>query len=165
MISDPAFWFLLTALPFCIWAAFSDLKTMTIPNRLSIWMVAAFLIPGFIFLEPITLLWHLVAAAVVLVIGFLMNAMRLMGGGDAKFGAAMAPYVFIDTIDQFMLTLGIFLFAALLSHRIAGRIPALKQLAPDWVSWSTGRNFPMGYAMAGALVCYQLNLLFNFLTF
>jgi prepilin peptidase CpaA len=64
-----------------------------------------------------------------------------------------------------MLILGIFLFAALLSHRIAARIPALKQMAPDWVSWSAGRNFPMGYAMAGALVCYQSNLLLSFLTF
>lgn len=158
MIHQPAFWFLLTAAPFCIWAAFSDLKTMTIPNRLSVWMAAAFLIPALVWLPPITILWHFAAAALALLVGFLMNAMRMMGGGDAKFGAAMTPFVFLDTLEQFTLTLGLFLFAALLSHRIAGRIPALKNLAPDWASWRAGRNFPMGYAMAGALVWYLANL-------
>ncbi len=158
MIVSPYVWFLLTAAPFCIWAAFSDLKTMTIPNRLSIWMVAAFLLPALFTLAPVTILWHLVAAALVLVVGFVLNAMRMMGGGDAKFGAAMAPYVFLDSIDEFSLTLGLFLFAALLSHRIARRTPALKNLAPDWVSWTAGRNFPMGYAMAGALIWYLAGL-------
>ena len=70
----------------------------------------------------------------------------------------MAPFVFLESVDDFMLTLGLFLFAALLSHRIAGRIPALKNLAPEWVSWQAGRNFPMGYAMAGALVWYLSKL-------
>lgn len=153
-MADPALWFLLTALPFCVWAAFSDLKYMIIPNRLSIIMVAAFMIPGLIFLEPVTLLWHLLASALVLVVGFVMNALRMMGGGDAKFGAAMAPFIFLDSLEEFALTLGLFLFAALISHRIAGRFAALKNLAPDWVSWKAGRNFPMGYAMAGALVWY-----------
>ena len=158
MIASSYFWFLLTAAPFCIWAAFSDLKTMTIPNRLSIWMVAAFLVPALFTLAPVTILWHLLAAALTLVAGFLMNAMRMMGGGDAKFGAAMAPYVFLDSIEKFTLTLGLFLFAALLSHRIARRIPTLRNLAPDWVSWNAGRNVPMGYAMAGALIWYLAGL-------
>lgn len=149
-----AFWFLVTALPFCLWAAYSDLSTMTIPNRLSIWMVAFFLLPGAVFLGPQGLLWHLAAAAGILVLGFVANAMRLMGGGDAKFGAAMTPYVFGDSLGEFFLTLGIFLFAALLSHRLAAWIPALHALAPGWVSWGAGRNFPMGYAMAGALIWY-----------
>ena len=66
--------------------------------------------------------------------------------------------VFLDTLEVFTLTLGLFLFAALLSHRIASRIPALKNMAPDWASWKAGRNFPMGYAMAGALVWYLATL-------
>lgn len=161
LLSRPEFWFLLTALPFCLWAAYSDLKYMIIPNWLSILMILAFLVPGLIFLDFTTVLWRLLAAFATLVVGFILNALRMMGGGDAKFATAMAPFIALATLERFMLAMGLFLFAALLTHRFASRVPALRGLAPDWVSWTTGRNFPMGFAMAGALIWYLAGLTFS----
>lgn len=161
MISNPALWFLVVAAPFCAWAAFSDLKSMTIPNRLSIAMVVAFLLPALIFLDPVTILWRLGAAIIVLVIGFVLNALRILGGGDAKFATAMAPFIAFDGLEMFMRILMVFLLAALVTHRLAGRIKFARALAPGWVSWQAGRNFPMGLALAGSLAAYLVLRMFS----
>ncbi len=72
-------------------AAASDLFTMTIPNRISLALVA-----GFFVLAPLTgmgvheILNHAGAGALVLVVAFGMFAMGWVGGGDAKVVAAAA---------------------------------------------------------------------------
>jgi prepilin peptidase CpaA len=41
-----------------------------------------------------------------------------------------------------------------LTHRALGAVPAIRRATPEWVSWDRGKLFPMGVALAGALVVY-----------
>jgi len=72
-------------------AAASDLFTMTISNRVSLALVAGFLVLG-----PLTgmglydMLSHLGAGAAVLAMAFTCFAMGWVGGGDAKVATAAA---------------------------------------------------------------------------
>ncbi len=151
---------LIPALPIGIWVAWSDMKSMKIPNKAVLALGAGFVIVGLVLmlaglLVPIAVLWALALGAIVLVVGFIGNAAGLFGAGDAKFAAAMAPF-FIGADLRFVL--GLFaacLLGAFASHRIAGRIPAFRRATADWASW-THKDFPMGLALSGTLIFYLL---------
>ena len=81
--------------PFCMaYAAISDMLSMTIANRVSLLLVATFLI-----IAPLTGMtwsdygWHLAAGIVVLSVTFTLFAIGGMGGGDAKLLAATALWM------------------------------------------------------------------------
>lgn len=147
--------FLVFSLPIAVWVAWSDMKSMKIPNKAVLTMIAVAVVVGVIVL-PFKL-WGLSLAlgAVVLVAGFVANAAGLVGAGDAKFAAAMAP-VFIGGDLRFIL--GLFaacLLGAFASHRLMRAVPAFRRAAPDWASW-THADFPMGLALSGTLIFYLL---------
>lgn len=108
--------------PFCMaYAAVSDLLSMTIANRVSLLLVAAFLV-----LAALTGMgweaigWHLVAGAAVLAVTFALFAMGTMGGGDAKLMSATAvwmglamplvEYLFYSSLAGGLMTLLILLY-------------------------------------------------------
>lgn len=147
--------FLVAALPIGIWVAWSDMKTMTIPNKAVMALILAFVVIGLVVLPFMAFVWALGLGLIVLVAGFVGNAAGLFGAGDAKFAAAMAPF-FIGADLRFVL--GLFaacLLGAFASHRLAGRIPAFRHATADWQSW-TNKDFPMGLALAGTLIFYLL---------
>jgi prepilin peptidase CpaA len=152
--------FLIPALPIGIWVAWSDMKTMKIPNKAVMALGAGFLIIGLGLvltgLLPFTaFLWALALGLIVLVAGFLGNAAGLFGAGDAKFAAVMAPF-FIGADARFVM--GLFaacLLGAFASHRLAARIPTFRAATADWASW-TNKDFPMGLALSGTLIFYLL---------
>ena len=147
--------FLLAAVPIGIWVAWSDMKSMKIPNKAVMALAIAFVVLGLILLPFKAYLWALALGGLVLVIGFIGNAAGLFGAGDAKFAAAMAPF-FIGADLRFVLGLyAACLLGAFASHRIAGRIPAFRAATPDWASW-THKDFPMGLALSGTLIFYLL---------
>lgn len=85
---------ILVVFPMCMaMAAFSDLLTMTIPNRLSIVLLASF-----VAVAPLAgLPWqefgmHLVAGGMVFAACFTLFAFGIMGGGDAKILTASAVW-------------------------------------------------------------------------
>jgi prepilin peptidase CpaA len=68
-----------------LWAATSDLLTMTIPNRLSVVLATSyFLLAPLCGLPLSDLGWSVIAALAVFLICFALFAMNVMGGGDAK---------------------------------------------------------------------------------
>ncbi len=151
--SAEALWFLPFVLPICIWVAWTDLSLMRIRNKAVVALACIFLVVGLIALPFPEYPWRLATMVVALLIGIVMNAAGLMGAGDAKFIAAAAP--FIDPGDPVMLCL---IFAAILlacftAHRIA-KHTALRNLAPNWESWSRGRKFPMGFSLGSTLAIY-----------
>lgn len=143
-------------LPICLWVAWSDMKFMKIPNAAVIALFAVWLAPGLIGValsllpaKAWALGWGLAAA--VLALGFVASAAGLVGAGDAKFAAAMAPFL---TGANPRLTLALFaacLLGAVAAHRLARRLPALRRAAPDWLSWEH-KDFPMGLALSGTLI-------------
>lgn len=78
-------------------AALSDLFTMTIPNRVSIILVGAFvLIVPFAGLAPPVIGMHFVGALIVFIVCFVLFALNVMGGGDAKLLSAAALWFGFD---------------------------------------------------------------------
>lgn len=77
-----------------IFGAVWDLATMTIPNLLTIALAAMFfvLVP-FAGLEWQTVALHAGAGALMLLVGMAMFAFGWIGGGDAKFVAAIALWI------------------------------------------------------------------------
>jgi prepilin peptidase CpaA len=109
--------------PFCmLFAAISDMLSMTIANRVSLILVGVFLV-----VAPLTgMAWsdfglHLAAGAIVLVCTFGLFAIGAMGGGDAKLMAATSVWMgFGICLVQYLLyasLIGGFLTLGLLAYR------------------------------------------------
>ena len=145
--------FLVFTVPIAVWVSWSDMKFMKIPNNAVIALASVWLIVGVIVMPFESWLWGWALLAIVLVIGFAANLVSLIGAGDAKFAAAMAPF-FVLADYRFVLALfAACLLGAFFTHRIARRIPALAPLTTTWVSW-TNKKFPMGLVLAGTLIFY-----------
>ncbi|PKP69388.1 MAG: hypothetical protein CVT82_11050 [Alphaproteobacteria bacterium HGW-Alphaproteobacteria-4] len=145
--------FLVLVTPICAWVAWSDLKTMKIPNVAVASLLGVYLIAGPLLLPFDVWLWRWVHFAVVLVAGIILNAIAHFGAGDAKFGAAMAPFFAAAHMNLVLLLLAAFLLGAFVAHRLVRKVPALRGLAPDWVSWARA-DFPLGLALVGTLWAY-----------
>lgn len=145
--------FLLFCLPLSLWVAWSDLRTMKIPNKAVVALIVVFVVGGLLLMPLEAWAWRWANFAVVLVIGFFLNAVAHVGAGDAKWAAAMALF-FRAKDAYFVLPLfAAFLLGAFAAHRILRAIPAVRRATPDWVSWQR-KDFPMGLALVGTLICY-----------
>lgn len=141
------------------YAAASDLLTMTIPNRVSLALVAGFAVMAGLGGMPLSLLYMNVAAALcVLAITFGMFAAGWMGGGDAKLAAATTLWIGFSGLMEYALisaVAGGVLTVALLS----ARNHPLPAFAANW-EWSrrlhdVKTGIPYGLALAfGALIAY-----------
>jgi prepilin peptidase CpaA len=131
-----------------------DLITMTIPNRISLFLVAGFLaLAPFVGLTPGQYLAHLVSGAAMLAIGIFMFARGWIGGGDAKIFAAVALWFGFDHLSDFtllsamaggVLTIGLLVFRTL-------PLPSLAR-TQDWLVrlHHPRTGVPYGIAMAAA---------------
>lgn len=144
-------------------AAASDWRSLTIPNRYSLAMVALF--PSYaIAIGGVDWLAHLAVAGAVFGFGFLLFALRLCGGGDVKLFAAAAlwagpsliiPLVFFTAVS------GGFMALVLWAHHRVQRagIPANLLFARSDEGFT---KQPMPYAVAiaagGLFVALQLLL-------
>jgi len=149
-------WLFLPALPVALWVAWSDLKFMRIPNVSVLVMLGVFVVFGFVALPFQAYLWRLLGVVVVLVIGFILNALRLVGGGDAKYAAAIAPFFASQDLRTVLLLFAVMLLAAFVSHRLFRKIGFVRRLTPNWKSWEAGKDFPMALALSGTLIAYLL---------
>lgn len=153
MSQTAALAFFLATLPVAFWVAWSDMARMKIPNPAVMALVAVFLVLGPFLLPLADWGWRWLHLAVVLVVGFVMNMGGLIGAGDAKFAAAMAPFVALSDAAWFLVLFAAVLLAAFATHRGFRAVPAVRRLAADWQSWGRG-DFPMGLALAGTLSLY-----------
>ncbi|HKQ95566.1 MAG TPA: prepilin peptidase [Aestuariivirgaceae bacterium] len=84
-------------------AAVSDALTYRIPNLLTAAIVVAFPLAALLFGMPMSLvMWHLLAGAGVLVVGFGLFAAGFIGGGDAKLMAAAALWIGTAALAPFI---------------------------------------------------------------
>ncbi len=147
--------FAFAAIPLSFYASWSDLRGMRIPNGTVLLLAGAFVVLGPFVLEFETYLWRLVHLLVMLVFGIGANAAGLMGAGDAKFVAAAAPYIALGDLRFIIALFTANVLAAFATHRLAKHTP-LRRLAPEWESWTRGKDFPMGLALGGTLSLYLL---------
>lgn len=151
---DAALWFLVFSTPIALWVALEDMRSMKIPNNAVLALVAVFLIVGPFVLPLADWGWRWTHLIVVLAAGFLLNMVKVLGAGDAKFLAAMAPFVALGDLFTFLVILTVALPSALIVHRLARATPPIRRLTGEWVSWVKPRVFPMGLPLGGALVVY-----------
>ena len=132
-----------------------DLFTMTIPNRVSLLLIAGFtaaaLLAGMPSVGAIGL--HVAAGAVMLVVGIFMFSMGWLGGGDAKLLAAAALWIGFDELFGFLIQV------TMLGGVLATMLMGFRGLTlPAWFStqeWAMRLHqkdggIPYGIAIAGA---------------
>lgn len=150
-----AWWFLPFVVPICIYVGFTDMREMRITNQAVVALAIVFLVIGLIALPIADYPWRLLQLAVVLVLCMLFNAAGVMGAGDAKFLAAAAPFIDLGDLRFLIGLLAANILGAFVAHRLAKHSP-LRRLAPDWQSWTVGKDFPMGLALGSTLMMYIL---------
>jgi prepilin peptidase CpaA len=148
-----ALWFVPFAVPIGIWAAWNDMAFMKIPNKAVMALFVVFAVIGLVALPFQDYLWRYAQLAAVLVVGFVLNMARAVGAGDAKFAAAMAPFIDPGDLRILLVLFAAVLIAAFVTHRAARAVPAVRGAFPAWESW-TRRDFPMGLALGGTLIFY-----------
>ena len=146
----------LASLPICLWIAYSDLSTMRIRNTAVLALVAVFAVGGLAtFADMSDYLWRYAHFGVVLAIGFAAATAGVLGAGDAKFAAAMAPFVALADAGTVLGLFTILLIVTFALHRAARSIEPIRALAPDWQSWEERRHFPLGVTLAATHLAYH----------
>lgn len=138
-----------------------DFFSMTIPNRVSIVMVAGFVVLApFLGIGYYAFTGHVLAGLMMLALGAFLFYRGIIGGGDAKLFAAGALWVGFEHLLLFML------YAALAGGVLTLIIVAYRYFTlPDWMSrqaWATrlhdpAGGVPYGIALAaGGMLTYPL---------
>lgn len=165
MTATTAYWFLPAVIPLAIYISWNDMRSMKITNQSMMALLIVFVVLGpFAFGFP-AYFWQFLQFPIVLIVCMGLWSLRLMGGGDAKMLAVMAPFF---VTDDLMLILKLFVacsLGALAVHSLF-RFTPLRNLAPDWKSWSAGKGnlrgiipgldiaFPKGVSLSMTLVFY-----------
>ena len=137
-----------------VFAAWSDLFTMTISNRVSLILVAGFFVMAFVSgMNPHDVLSHVGAAFTVLAVTFVFFARGWIGGGDAKLAAATALWLGFDHLMPYLLYASLF-GGVLTLMMIRFRLMPLPAMLADqeWVKrlHRLDGGVPYGIALAAA---------------
>lgn len=150
--------------PFCmVFAAVSDMLSMTIANRVSVILVATFVvIAPLTGMDLIILARHFLAGILVLAVAFGLFATGTMGGGDAKLIAAtslwmgsglpLLGYLILSALLGGLLTVAILLFRGSMFHDFVSDNLFLKNFSSD------SAGVPYGIALGiGGLMMFPMS--------
>lgn len=147
-------------------AAANDLYEFKIPNWIAITLFCAYFAAGpALGAGASTLLEGLLLAGAALTIGFGLFAAKILGGGDAKLIAAIAPWIGLSALPYFLMNMafaGAVLAVALLLFRKTPPLPIYAQ-AP-WVLRLHQKPKDIPYAVAiaaGGLLSFPQTSLFQ----
>lgn len=151
--STEALWYLPFVLPICLYVAYTDLRDMKIKNGAVVALAGLFLVLGLITLPLPEYGMRIVQMLAVLVVGIILNAAGAVGAGDAKFVAAVSPFIPGADLAIVLMVFCATLLAAFTTHKLAKFSP-LRRVTPHWQSWDRGWDFPMGLALGPGFVLY-----------
>jgi len=154
MLNLPEYLLLAPALIIGIWVAWSDMKFMRIPNTACLALFASFLVLGFLIFDLNEYGIRVAQGLIVLIGGFFATSIGLVGGGDSKYAAALAPFIALSDIFPFIFIVGIISIISIGLHKLVGITPGVKSYIKDWDSWDVHGMFPFGITLAGSLVVY-----------
>lgn len=145
-----------------------DLMTLTISNKISIALIAAFAAAALLMGLPLqVVLMHLAAGASVLAVTTVMFYMGWLGGGDAKLLAAAALWIGFDLMMPYLLKVAVLGGVLALVILIYRRLPIASLPVPAFAKrlHTDGTGIPYGIAIAGgALWIYPATNWFAALT-
>ncbi len=91
-----------------IYAGWRDLVSYEVPNWVSVGLVAAFAAGAAVAGSTMTTLaWHLAAGAAVLTVGWILFALGVIGGADAKLLAAAAVWTGWTALAEFLVVVAL----------------------------------------------------------
>jgi prepilin peptidase CpaA len=96
-----------TSLLLLLTAAGSDIWRYRIPNYLVLGIVGAFAVHALAAANWPQLGWSLLAGLLVMIIGTVLFALRMFGGGDVKLLGAMALWTGFTDLQRFLLIMGV----------------------------------------------------------
>ena len=140
------------------YAAFSDLFTMTISNRISIALVIGFFAIAAVLHMPLAAIgWHVSCGLAVLAVTFVLFAMGWIGGGDAKLAAGIALWLGFEHLADYGLVAaligGVLTLIILQLRKLPMPVWAIKH---EWIARlhqsETGIPYGIALAIAGVLV-------------
>lgn len=135
-------------------AAWSDLFTMTISNRVSLILMAGFFVlAALIGMSGAQILSHVGAGALVLAVTFTFFACGWIGGGDAKLAAATALWLGFDPLMSYLLYASLFGGALTLLLLRFRTLPLPQAMSgQEWVIrlHNAKSGVPYGIALAAA---------------
>ena len=149
-----------------IFAALNDIYEFKIPNWISLLLLAAFPLALLITRGPIELLWqgYLLGAA-MLVIGFILFAFKITGGGDAKLLASATPWIGLQALAEFNFVMAIAggaLSVFLLVFRGLPILPFYARLSWLLELHQTKKGIPYGVAIAiGGIAAFPHSAIFT----
>lgn len=150
----------------CVYAALTDLRRLEIDNWVSIAIIALFI--------PFTVMtgggWvgHIVVMLVVLLVGFLLHATNIMGGGDIKLLTALSLWAGPEYLPALMLVTSL-AGAGIAMATLALQKPSVlsQRIVPQhtglaWIDEARagGSNVAYGVAIAIGAACmfYQMGV-------
>lgn len=148
---------LLSYVALVLYGAWTDMRELRIPNRVSLALLVAFFGVAVSVAMPMeAIAWHLGAGLITLVAGFALFAFGYFGGGDAKLMAACALWIGWDQLYLFVFAVvlvgGVLSLLAVILRRGIG-------LWPDWLVrnaeglFTPNKAIPYGIAIAaGAMI-------------
>ncbi len=135
-------------------ACFSDLFSMRISNKLCLSVFALFGVFAILAsMAPMVVMWHVLAGFSALAVAFALFALGVIGGGDAKFVAAVSVWIGFSQLVEYLavasvfggiLTLGILFFR---KYHLPPRLSVI-----PWVSrlHNEKSGIPYGIALGAA---------------
>lgn len=160
-MTPPALWLAIAAmLPLMALCAWYDLKSLRIPNWLVLAVLAVFLLTAPWGLPFDAFLWRLGQGAAVLLVGFGLFSVGVVGGGDAKMAAVLAPFVAAADLASVLLLYAVVTLVLLLTLRLAMQVS--RHRTTGWMAVdqyarpARERVFPMGLIFAITILVYML---------
>lgn len=136
----------------CFFVTWTDLRFMRIKDHSVLTLIAIYVVLGFVVMPFDMWTGGLLRMAVVFALALLFWMGGAMGGGDAKFITAAAPFVMPADLPTVAMILMAGLLGGFATHRLV-RASSLTALAPKWRSWRVKR-FPAGLVLGSTLTAY-----------
>jgi prepilin peptidase CpaA len=131
-------------------ACFSDLFSMRISNRLCLSVFALFVFFAVLAsMAPAVVMWHVLAGLCALVVSFGLFAAGAIGGGDAKFVAAVSVWMGFSQLVEYLAIasiLGGFLTLAIVVFRKYPLPPRL--VGVEWINKLHDQKSGIPYGIA-----------------
>lgn len=152
-----------------IYAACSDVASLTIPNWVSLAMVGAF--PVFAFAmgwDAATIGLQILFGLAVLALGFLLFQFNIIGGGDAKLLAAAAVWTGFSAFMPFViwtaLAGGVFALALLFGRRYAIMFAGAPPFVYRLLTPKTGVPYGVAIMIGGLMAAPSMPMFIGALT-
>ena len=147
-------------IPVLVCVGYNDLRSMRIPNILSLVAVGLFLV-SVPFVPFSEVLFRLLAATIVFAIGFAFFAFGLFGGGDVKILAALTLFVPSQSLTLFALVFSGSMLLGIVAITVWQWTPLLR--SDGWAASQSKGQFAMGISIALSGVLHFLIMLLGFL--